>query len=110
MIVIVSCAIENNLVYLRDILVGPMIVIVFMAIENNLVYFGGILAGAVIMMSSFILGVFWLGLWLWWVPGHIHWLAYDYDSFLGCWEITLFLRSFLVYDCDSFLGYLGITY
>ena len=29
----------NNLVYFRGILVGPMIVIVSWAIENNLVYF-----------------------------------------------------------------------
>ena len=37
---IVSWAIENNLVYfLRIILVGSMIVIVSWAIENNLVYF-----------------------------------------------------------------------
>ena len=47
MIVIVSWAIENNLVYfLRSLLVGSMIMIVSWAIENNLVY----------------LGVFWLGL------------------------------------------------
>ena len=40
MIVIVSWAIENNLVYfLRITLVGPIIVIVSWAIENNLVYF-----------------------------------------------------------------------
>ena len=38
MIVIVFWAVENNLVYLRPILVGPEIVIVFWAIENNLVY------------------------------------------------------------------------
>ena len=31
----------NNLVYLRGILVVPMIVIVSWAIENNLVYFRG---------------------------------------------------------------------
>ena len=43
---IVSLAFENNLVYLRSILVGSMIVTVFWAIENNLVYFR----------------VFWLGL------------------------------------------------
>ena len=36
---IVSWAIENNLVYFWDILAGPMIVIVSWAIENNLVYF-----------------------------------------------------------------------
>ena len=29
----------NNLVYFRDILVGPMIVIVFWTVEINLVYF-----------------------------------------------------------------------
>ena len=29
----------NNLVYFREILAGPMIVIVSWAIENNLVYF-----------------------------------------------------------------------
>ena len=33
-----------------------MIVIVSWAIENNLVYFGAILAGAVIMMSSWAVG------------------------------------------------------
>ena len=47
---IVSWAIENNLVYLGVFWLGPMIVIVF--------------------------------------SGHIHWWACDYDSFLGCWEIT----------------------
>ena len=41
MIVIVSWAIENNLVYFGAILAGFMIVIVSWAIENNLVYFGG---------------------------------------------------------------------
>ena len=41
MIVIVSWAIENNLVYFRDILAGSMILIVSWAIENNLVYFWG---------------------------------------------------------------------
>ena len=40
-IVIVSCAIENNLVYLRSILVGFMIMIVSWAIENNLVNLRG---------------------------------------------------------------------
>ena len=34
---IVSCAVENNLGYLRAILVGLMIMIVSWAIENNLV-------------------------------------------------------------------------
>ena len=38
MIVIVSWAIENNLVYLRTILVRSIIVIVSWAIKNNLVY------------------------------------------------------------------------
>ena len=38
MIVIVFWAVENNLVYLRPILVGAVIVIVFFAIENKLVY------------------------------------------------------------------------
>ena len=41
MILIVSCAIENNLVYLRDSLVGLMIMIVSWAIENNLVNLRG---------------------------------------------------------------------
>ena len=43
MIVIVSLAIENNLVYLRSILVGPWIMIVSWSHRwnavNNLVYF-----------------------------------------------------------------------
>ena len=38
-IVVVSCAFENNLVYFRVILAGSMIMIVFWSIENNLVYF-----------------------------------------------------------------------
>ena len=38
-------AIENNLVYLRTILVGSMIMIVSWAIENNLVYLKVILVG-----------------------------------------------------------------
>ena len=37
MIVIVSCAVENNLGYLRAFLVGLMIIFVSWAIENNLV-------------------------------------------------------------------------
>ena len=40
-IVIVFCAIEDTLVYLRDILVGLMIMIVSLAIENNLVNLRG---------------------------------------------------------------------
>ena len=36
MIVIVSCAVANNLGYMRAILVGLMIMIVSWAIENNL--------------------------------------------------------------------------
>ena len=35
---IVFWAVENNLVYLRPILVGPVIVKVSWTIENNLVY------------------------------------------------------------------------
>ena len=42
---IISCAVENNLVYLRSILVGLMIMIVSWAIENNLVYLRDILVG-----------------------------------------------------------------
>ena len=34
-IVIVSCAIENNLIYFRVILAGSMIMIVSWAVENN---------------------------------------------------------------------------
>ena len=56
---IVSWAIENNLVYFRVILVRSVVVIVSCAIENNLVYNYG--------------------------PSG---LACDYDSFLGCGEIT----------------------
>ena len=41
MILIVSCAIENNLVCLKSILVGLMIMIVSWAIENNLVNLRG---------------------------------------------------------------------
>ena len=41
MIVIVSWAFENNLVYLRSILVGSMIVTVFWAIEKYLSLFYG---------------------------------------------------------------------
>ena len=37
MLVIVSCAVENNLGYLRAFMVGLMIMIVSCAIENNLV-------------------------------------------------------------------------
>ena len=37
MIVIVSCAVENNLGYMRAILVWLMIMMVSWAIENNLV-------------------------------------------------------------------------
>ena len=40
---IVSWAIENNLVNLRAILTWSLIVIVFWAIENNLVYLRSIL-------------------------------------------------------------------
>ena len=42
---IVSCAVENNLVFLRSIRVGLMIMIVSLAIENNLVYLRDILFG-----------------------------------------------------------------
>ena len=41
MILIVSCAIENKLVCLRSILVGPRVMIVSWAIENNLVNLRG---------------------------------------------------------------------
>ena len=37
MLVIVSCAVENNLGYLRAFMVGLIIMIVSCAIENNLV-------------------------------------------------------------------------
>ena len=47
MIMIVSWAIENNLVYFFDC---P--VIVSWAIENNLVYFSGILVGSMILIVS----------------------------------------------------------
>ena len=53
MIMIVSRAIENNLVYLRVILAGSIIVIVSWAIGNDLVYLRVILVGAMIMI------VFW---------------------------------------------------
>ena len=52
MIVIVFCAVENNLVYLRPILVWPVIVIVSWAIENNLVYLRTILVASVILIVS----------------------------------------------------------
>ena len=42
---IVSCAVMNNLVYFRSILVGLMIMIVSWAIENSLVYLRDILVG-----------------------------------------------------------------
>ena len=38
MIVIVFWAVENNLVYLRPIMVGHVILIVSWAVENNFVY------------------------------------------------------------------------
>ena len=37
---------------MRSFLVGSMIVIVSWAIENNLVYFGAILAGSIIVIVS----------------------------------------------------------
>ena len=47
----------NNLVYFREILAGPMIVIVSWAIENNLVYFLRInLTGAIIIIVSWANG------------------------------------------------------
>ena len=49
-IVIVSWAIENNLVYLRPILVSPVILIVSWVIENTLVYLRTVLVELMTMI------------------------------------------------------------
>ena len=54
---IVFWAIENNLVYLRTILVMSIIVIVSWAIKNNLVYERTILVGPVIVIASGLLRI-----------------------------------------------------
>ena len=49
---LVIFTVENNLVYLRDSLVGLMIMIVSCAVENNLGYLRAILVGTVIVVVS----------------------------------------------------------
>ena len=49
--------VENNLVYLRSILVGLMIVIVSYAVANNSVYLRAILVGSVIVIVSGLLRI-----------------------------------------------------
>ena len=54
---IVSWAIENNLVYFRTILARSIIVIVSWGIKNNLVYERTILVGPVIVIASGLLRI-----------------------------------------------------
>ena len=83
MILIVSWAFENNLVYFEICSGWSMIVIVFWAVENNLVYIRPILVGPVIVIES------------WAIENNIRILTIVYLRCFSGWA----------YDSDRFLGY-----